>query len=305
MGEVATTETAPVQQPATDTTPQAPVQGTQEPAQGAAAGGSTQGGTPTPEGAQTAPQTPAIEPEPHVPWGRFREVQTEHTKLKRQLAEFETKAQAQERAWQEQLQAAKQFETNYTALERALKANPDLAQALYERLGPGNGQPQQPPVAQLPPDIVKRLSILDKIEQRFSQQEQYLAQQAEKQETQRIETEFTSKLTDLLKAKGYDPEAELPYARDHILRRAVALDAELEELPQLFAEWHRAETIRRAKWTTGYVAQKTNDAKLPQSPGQTPPVRVAPKMGANDHSTSETLLRELTGRLGWGENGAS
>ncbi len=293
--EPQTPETLPVETPAAESASPPPAESGGEgkpPAEGEK--------PPGVEGAQA-------ESTPHVPWARFRQVQTEFTRARRGWADEQQKLTAQIEQSRKELEGIRRVEREYRAIEAALRAHPDLAEALAERLGSGRPGTQSPTAA-LPPEAAADLKAMrshanewraDREAQR-SERERALAAQEEQQ----VRAELDTNLRKILTERNYG-EALLPAARAYILHRIreeKMEDADFEDVPYLLADFFKAiEGVHQGRMQS-YRNGKEQDRALPASPGVSPPVSAKPAYGAMDGDTAKILEEELAKR-GWNNAG--
>jgi hypothetical protein len=300
MGEAAVTEPTPATTPAVAPEPSA----SPAPSGGAGEGSSAQ---PT-EGAKPPDQLAApAEPALHVPYARFREVQTAHTRMRR---EYDT---AREQ-WQRDLAEAKaevaakaRFEKDYAALEGALRAHPDIAEMLRERLGSAPARPAtgvQPPQAPIvDPKLQAEVGELAGYVRQLRAQQ---AQQQEQQANHQLRQELHTSLKKELAGKGYN-EKFLPQAEAYILQRVSSpemADATVDDVPYLFAEWYKLMEGAFQERLSSLVNGKREDARtIPATPGGQVPILPAVKPGGLDADASKALEEALAQR-GWNNTGA-
>ena len=282
------------------------------PAEGVSERGGAEGAAPGQQPGQAAPSMPTEERNPEVPWGRFREVQTAHTRLKHEYG------QAREQWTQREQQLLEQAETqqreygqirqDYELISDLLRRNPDLAEQLYSRIGQGGGtppipagpggQPQQQPYTRLDP---KQEQLLRQATDLLQQQSQATQQAQHRAEMERADQDLSKQVSSLLAQRGYS-DAWLSSAKAHILNRARQMgDAQMEDIPYLFQEWFR-DTHRLVQAEVNrIVSGKVQDTTLPATPPAgtaTAPVRPTPSVGANGDDTAKALATALRG-IGW------
>lgn len=300
MAETATAEVLPK----SDALQQVPAEGASPPT-GQPEGGSSAQAEPGKPGEAQATTRPEL-PEPNVPWGRFREVQTSYTRLKREHEAAVRDATTKVTQFERDLTEARQVKSDYEALSEALRAHPDIAEALHDRLGRGRlGGGAPAGTVALPPEVSKRLEkldTLDKIMERIQKAEQ-TQQQAEIQAADRqVEQQLDQHLTKLLTDRGYEPEW-LGDAKEHVFGRIRTMgpdaDVTMDDVTYLFAEWYR-KMEKFASARTGTTVAGARDAqRLPPVPGGSPPITPAPTAaGALDGNTARALEEQLRQR-GW------
>ena len=309
MAEPATNPTTPASEPAPAPTPAPAPSSTPE---AAPAPGQEPGAGSPPEAA--AP-LPPLTPEP-VPYAKFREAQTAATRYRRQM-------QAAEQRWQEQIQEREREwiaererlnaqAENFAAMQSVLEQHPDLADQLYERLGTGGqARPQQqPPVAQLPPELVERLSKIDDVTgyiERAERRERQAAFEAGLRETQ---SELNTSVKKILTDRRYQNVDKLtPLASNYVLWRVrnMGPDAEvgMDVVPALLAEFLMPLEEEYSARLDGYRQGKVADrATNPAVPGGAAPGTLAtrPTAGANDSTTARRLEERLRA-MGWSDGG--
>lgn len=265
------------------------------------------GATPAAEPGTVGQPSPL--PEPHVPWGKFREIQTFNTQLKGQLQsmqddwgdkEAEFNSQVQE--LNQKVQALSQVQEDYQAISQILQQNQDLAQQLWERAqqaGPtmpmrgAPTQPAQPVHAQLEPEQSKQLSEALNL---IQQERQQRADEAKQAEMDNVSRQLDDKLTTLLTENNYD-KVFLPDARNYILSEARKMSLDLEHVPYVFSNWLKGTEAKIQTRVDAIVRGKQVDAGLPAAPGGTPtPITAAPEVGANDEKTNALMLEMLKQR---------
>lgn len=270
-----------------------------------------------PEGAPPAAASPEDDGPAHVPYAKFREVQTGYTRAQREWAARERQLQQQyERAVQE-AEPLRRFQRDYQVLEELIQANPDLAEQLAERArgggAPGMQRPQGPIRAELPPELVEKLKSLDDIAGFVKQSREQQTRAAQAAEEREAMGQLDGMLKQKIIARGFS-EKLLPHARQHVLariREASAQGSELdfEDVPYLVNEFLRdldAEVNARQQ---ALVAGKRQDlAAVPPAPGAgaAPPPAAAARapFGANDQQTREFLVQKLQ-EMGWSNNGGA
>jgi hypothetical protein len=267
--------------------------------------------TPAPDGGGAAPApAPGVSPEggsaqpapaePNVPWGRFREVQTEYTRYRRDQAAAQQRYEQQIQTAQRDLEAHRKVKDDFTVLEQLLNNNPDIANQLYERATrggaqPAGGQPLPQEVQVLLRDMAEVKSILTTARHEQTRQQQAHEDQMTRQQ---LDNSLKKLLTERKLHEGF-----LDQARSYVLARVAQMpDLTLEEVPYVFSEWfkpiHQAlnsqvETMRNGKRA---------DQVLPASPGAAPPMTGTPKSGALDDTTAKAL-EELLQQRGWNNSG--
>lgn len=260
---------------------------------------------PAPEGGGSdgAADGPAIDP--HVPWAKFRSVQTTNTQLRRQMQEAESRYQAELDKIRQDMAGVSRYREDYQALEEILRAHPDLAEQLYERVqGKTTAVPK--PTMALPPEITSALEKVGRLEERFLQQERHHQVLSQDAADRALSEQLNQQLSGLMKTRGY-PETLLPDARSYVLSRVNDMpDLTLDDVPYLFGEWFKMMEQARQTWTGGMVQGKRADlAASPPMPGGSPgaPITERTEPGRNDGRTKERLEQMLRERLGWGDGG--
>ena len=241
-----------------------------------------------------------------VPWGRFREVQTAHTRLKGEYGNATQEWQAREQELNGQLTQERQKSQDYELLRSLLHQHPDLADQLYERVGgqPGRGAAPrpgaslaaaQPGVAKLAPEHEKLL----KETATFLQQQGAEQREARRrEELTRTDAELSTRVTDMLRERNYN-EKWLGPAKAYILSRAAQMgDAQMDDVPYLFAEWFKDVHSLVQGQIDGIVKGKVQDQSIPGTPVGGAPVRAAVKGNPNDGNTAGQFEEALR-RMGW------
>ena len=269
-------------------------------------------GAPGQPGAAQATPTPSADGQavPDVPWARFREVQTAHTRLNREYARAREEWNQREQAFQQQVEQARtqngQVAQDYELLRQLLMQHPDLAEQLYQRVG-GAGLPGTPsarPAAaagdgytRLHPDQEKLLRQVAE----YTQSQSHLSQQAQqRQEREQTDRELTTVVTNLLQQRGWDGKWG-DAAKAHIFRRAAQMgDAQMEDVPYLFAEWFKTQSELVNGEVNRVLKGKVADTALPPATpaGVAAPVRPGVNLGQNDEQTAQHLEGILR-RMGW------
>jgi len=280
-----------------------------------AEGGSTQPAGQAPEGGETG-RAPGEDPGAHVPWPKWRQLNREYTTARREWDGQRQRYEQQVAEARQQAEARARFERDYKTLEAALRAHPDLAQALAERLGePGTARPGQAPMAALPPEVLQRLQKLDKLDEltaRFEQADKLRHEAQERAADEQLSNDLNGTIGKLLQARkdgqGHPLYGEefTPMVRAYVLQRVNSPEMEgatLEDVPYLVAEWFKHFEGAIQKRINGLRAGVQGDQKLPPAPGSTVPVSQKTPVGALDEQTAQVLERELAQRLGWHNNG--
>ena len=276
--------------------------------QGTASQGVQPTGAPTASpsggGSEQGTEVPGKAPEePHVPWRRFREVQTEFTRTKAQHQTEVQRLNQQMAAMQREHEDLSRVKDDFSTLEQLLEDNPDLAEQLFQRAGRGGGQAAPARSSDVSPEVVnevRQLRALFENQQKAHQQAQSTAD--EQQEMAQTDQQLTAAIGKLLTDHELD-EGWLPHARAYILDTARRIpNLEMEEVPYVFAEWarpmHGLLVKQLDKWRTGKYA----DARtMPPAPNGNGGVMAAHReaAGANDRKTAQFLEEQLKNRLGW------
>lgn len=264
------------------------------------------GGAPSQPGTQPGASSQAPEtrlPPTDVPYAKFREVQTEHTRLRQQMAQMEREHGERQRAWEQRQAAIREQEENYQAIAALLNENPDIAEQLYQRVGKGSGATRQPAGPVVDPEITKKLSTIEQwVQSEREQRQRDMQRQADEQAQRQVD----GKLQSLLEQTGYSVDAFLPDVRFYVYNRLRTMpDARLEDIPHLFGEWYRRFEDLYNKRVEGLRGAKADAATAsPPTPGPTPAAiaQQGPK-GAMDNVTSTKLEELLKQRLGWNDAG--
>lgn len=291
-----------------------------------APGGGSQQGTPTPKAPEGAPGTagraagtsaqPTGQPaapagegagvpgkavgDPHVPWRKFREAQTQLTEARRTHAGEIERVNAQIAQLTHANQQLQEVKGNYDILEQLIDENPDLAEQLYERAGKlrprgGAAAPEGRPATD--PNVLNELRQLRSIVENDRQAKVEATSNAKLEETDR---QLEGQLRDLLSEHDLD-HSWLPSAKEYVFavaRRIPTLD--MGEVPYVFAEWAKPLQERLNNqlntWRNGKLADQRN---LPPSPNTSVAVGAREKSGALDRSTKAILEERLKQQLGW------
>jgi len=275
-------------QPATG----APARGSEAPA--ATPGGSTQ--APAADGGK-APE------EPHVPWRKFREVQTDATRARQGHQAEMQRVQNQIAQYQQQVTELSRVRDDFSTLEQLLEDNPDLAEQLFQRAGQAKRGGAQPASAR-PDDAATReiRELRSMIQQDREQQQRQMAAAREQAETSRTDQELVGQLKGLLVQHELD-EGWLPHVRAYVLdvaRRIPNLD--MTEVPYVFAEWARPMHSLLVKQLDQWRAGKLADQRtMPAATNGNGAVIATPGtgFGPNDRRTAQYLEEQLKARLGW------
>lgn len=321
MGQTATAETTTPAAPAAPA-PSAPG------GAGAPSGGSDQGGSAQkgPEGAPAtggraegssaqpadAPAAPGTEgtgaaspgkpvQDPHVPWRKFREAQTELTNIRRQHATEVQKVNAQIASQQQELTQLRTVKADYDILEQLIDENPDLAEQLFQRAGnlrPRAGA-QQPAAAQPDADSAAAKEVRE-LRSMFEAEKRARVNAAEAQRLDATDRELDGALTKLLTDHQLDA-SWLESAKDYVLATARRIPTlEMDEVPYVFAEWAKPLQTRLNNQLNTWRNGKLADASvLPPTPGSGPVVAGQGQRGALDRTTKSILEERLKQQLGW------
>jgi hypothetical protein len=284
-------------------TPSAPAA---PPAGGASSQGSSPsgpGGSTQPSGAPPSSGETVAAPAPPDSTGEVRGQPVPYATFKRQRSEFNKKI----RDLESRVQAAHEWEGkygkladehrilnerfgDYNALAAVIRANPELADQISEAIkqsggaAPSDGKQQY---ATLPPDVMQAIKGMGQLVQ---QVEQGRVQQAKIEEQRQLDATrktVQDRIGKLLKAKGLD-EGFLSGAEAYVLRRVNELgdEAEMDDIPYLFAEWAGPLLDWHNKQLSALTAGKRQDAGLPAVPGSSPPVgAAAAKHGLDGEAT--------------------
>jgi len=244
--------------------------------------------------------------EHHVPWRKFREVQTDLTNTRRAHAGELERVNGQIAQLTQQNQELLQTKNDYDVLEQLIDENPDLAEQLFERAGNmraraaaagragRNGQPQAAPAD---------TGLAQEVRQLRSMYESDRAARTEAETNARLsntDVQLVEQLKGLLAEHELD-HSWLPSAREYVLavaRKYPTLD--MSEVPYVFAEWAGPLQERLNQQLNTWRNGKLADAKsLPPMPGGSPVVAAAGVKGALDRSTKSILEERLKSQLGW------
>jgi hypothetical protein len=191
---------------------------------------------------------------------------------------------------------------DYNALAAVIRANPELADQISEAIrqsggaAPSDGRQQY---ATLPPDVMDAIKGMGTLVRQVEQGRQIQARQEEQRQLDDTRKDVQQRLGKLLKAKGLE-DGFLPHAEAYVLRRVNELgdEAEMDDIPYLFAEWAAPLLDWHNKKLSALTAGKKTDAGLPVPPGASPPVgAAAPKHGLDGEATKRGV-EFLTSR-GW------
>jgi hypothetical protein len=296
------------------------------PGGGGDAGGSSEQGSPSPKGSEGAPGTagpsrgtsaqPAGSPsdapgadggeipgklaDPHVPWRKFREVQTELTNTRRQHQSEVEKIHGQIQALTQQNQELAQIKSDYDILEQLIDENPDLADQLFERAGqlkPRAGASPAAAASEANPEVLKEVRQLRGM---IDAERAARAEAVENQRLDQTDRSLQEQLRGLLGQAELD-ESWLPSVREYVLsvaRRIPTLSE--EEVPYVFAEWAKPLQERLHKQLSTWRNGKLTDQRmLPPSPNGGHTVSASGARGALDRNTKSILEERLKNALGW------
>jgi|SRR5262245_13457981 len=251
-------------------------------------GGSQQGATPD--------GVPPIQ-DPHVPWRKFREVQTELTNTRRAHAGEIEKIGGQIEALRRENQELGGIRDDFRVLEQLIEENPDLAEQLFQRAGSVREGAKE--AAKQPATDPALMNEVRQLRSMIEGDRQRTTKAQEQQQLQTTDTELGGVLTKLLADNRLD-EGWLPHARAYVLdvaRRIPTL--EMNEVPYVFAEWAKPLQGLLVKQLNSWRNGKAEDARvLPPTPGGSPGITAANPHGANDNATKR-LLEERLRSLGW------
>lgn len=287
---------------------------------GAAGGeeGSSQQPTTSAAPAETKPETPGSEtlpdePEPNVPWRKFREVQRDYTRLKRQHEGEYSKLQQQLQSVEQEKRQLQEVKGTYDVLEQLLEANPDIADMLYERAGKGtaatprtglppSGTPSAPPAGTLPPEFQTLQKQMQEVLGFINGSRQSQEQLQQQEELRRTSEELNRQLTGMLTERRLDAEGWLPHVRAFVLDYVREHpETSLDEVKYLFTEWYRPMRGLMQKQFEAWRTGKQEDRGLPPAVAGSPTVQPRPDVGANDNKTASALTELLKQRMGWGD----
>ena len=271
------------------------------PAEGTKPAEGTTPASPTPAEGETKP--PSLAPAP-VPYGKFRETETQLTRTRREYEKAQKQWEAERGKYTEiEKQAAqlRQELEDFKALEEVIRANPELTEQINTMLGRGS-RTAKPQTLELPPEIVQKLGKLDTLERVLVGQQE--AQQRQQQELmlQRTEGELKGVVTKILADRKWaSPDKIIPLAMNYVLDRVSDMeDARMEDVPALLADFLLPLEEEFHQRMQGYVKGKVEDGRQPAVPGgPSSALGVATKMGANDDTTAKTVEQLLKEKLGW------
>lgn len=255
---------------------------------------------------QPAGSAPAVAPEGPsgpgpVPYGKWAALNREFTHARRG---WETERERITREHQEAVQRAEGLTTvegNYRILEKVLRENPDIAEALAARLGTNPpGRAAQPVTAAIPPEITTTLkTLLDRAERQDRMEAQRAQATADAELSTEVNTMIGGELARLNPAWQGKP-GMTKLARAFVMSRLnepEMKNAGMEDIPILVHEFYREFRGSVQGELDGTRAGiETNQRTA--APAITPagaPVSVKSTLGANDQTTAarlEGLLRE-------------
>lgn len=266
-----------------------------------------------------------------VPYPRFREVETERTRYKREADELrqkyeplDTKVTTLE---QQIADATRRYDevapakADLELLLGVLDTNPELRRQVFDELNSGRAiQPRaagggavRPPSAAPPaapglaPEVNQRLErVLGVIEQAETNQRQEAARQAQAAFDSRVESQAATFLTE----RGYDPNLVVD-PRSNLRVVDVVLDymavegekfggGRIEDVPHLLNGWYARQEQIVSHRLKSYAGAKVADARaVPTSlPGGSPPVSVENKaLPISDPRVTRQAIDFLRSRL--------
>jgi hypothetical protein len=280
--------------------------------QGSSPGGDTSGSTQPQSGAPpsdgpAAPGEAGVQPDqrPPVPYSTFKR---ERATFNKKIRDLEARMQAASE-WElkygkladEHRQLNERF-GDYNALAAVIRANPELADQISEAIrqsggaAPSDGKQSY---AALPPDVMEAIKGMGTLVKQVEQGRVQQAQQEEQRQLNETRKDVQSRIGKLLKAKGLE-DGFLPHAEAYVLRRVNELgdEAEMDDIPYLFAEWAAPLLDWHNKKLSALTAGKKSDAGLPVPPGSSPPVGAAAAKHGLDGEATKRGVDYLVSR-GW------
>jgi len=256
---------------------------------GAAEGTSEQAAA-TPEGVKPID-------EPHVPWRKFREVQTDATRARAAHQQEMGRITGQIEDLRRENQQLSGVRDDFRVLEQLIEENPDLAEQLFQRAGSVR---EGSKTAAAKPAVDP--AILNEVRQLRSMIEGDRQRQTHAQEQQQLhatDTELSGVLGKLLAENRLD-DGWLPHARAYVLDAARRIPTlEMHEVPYIFAEWAKPLQGLLVRQLNAWRNGKAEDARvLPPVPSTGGHVSGTVQHGANDNQTKR-LLEERLRALGW------
>jgi len=277
-------------------------------------GGSTQSGAP-PSGESDAGKVAgeaasasgdAGDGRPPVPYSTFKR---ERSNFRRQIRDLESRVTAASE-WEAKYgkladdhRVLNERFGDYNALAAVIRANPELADQISEAIRQSGGAAPsadgKPTYATLPPDVMQAIKGMGTLVQQVEQGRRQQAQAEEQRQLAETRKDVQGRIGKLLKAKGFD-ESFLPGAEAYVLRRVNELgdDAEMDDIPYLFAEWAGPLLDWHNQKLQALSAGKKTDAALPAVPGSSPPVGAAASKHGLDGEASRRAVEYLQQR-GW------
>lgn len=292
--------------PAAPAAPAAPAgaSSTSPPGEGAGAKAPGEGGTsaqPAGDGGGDKPAGAPSLPEGHVPWGKFREVQTQATRQRREWGQAEQRYQQQIREMQEQSGQLAKYRDDYKEMEQLLQANPDLAEALVARARGGAQKRPAAGAAELPPDVRKSLESITRLEQRMSELDRQREVNVRQQEDRQLSDALDQRISTLSKERNVSDEFA-PFIRAYVMDKARQYDdLTLDDVPFIYGEFHRAlegEIQRRLRGSVD--ARRADLAGTPPAGGMTPG---APVVGGKPEGSAAKVLEQMLQERGWNNSG--
>lgn len=281
--------------------------GTQGSSPGGDSGGSTQPSGAPPDSHPVAAGEAGASPDqrPPVPYSTFKRERANFNKKIRDLeARFQAAAEWEGKYGKladEHRILTEKF-GDYNALAAVIRANPELADQISEAIrqsggaAPGDGKPQY---AALPPDVMQAIKGMGQLVQQVEQGRQQELAREEQRQLSETRKDVQQRIGKLLKAKGLE-DGFLPHAEAYVLRRVNELgdEAEMDDIPYLFAEWAAPLLDWHNKQLSALTAGKKSDAGLPVPPGSSPPVGAAAQKHGLDGEATKRGVDYLVSR-GW------
>lgn len=263
-------------------------------------------GEPTPSEARRAVDD-------RVPYPRFRQVQTEATQIRRQMAqqrqEYDT-LRGRTGALEEQLRQRDEELGDHRALAEIVRSDPDLYETVRQRIETAQRTGGGAPVRQAPaasgngpePDWLRTVRENNDF---IKEERARLQTDREQANKQRLYTTVHDTVTGLLKQNGYHQNLEklAPRVIDFIVARGETMFEDtgtLEDVPWLFNQWLEGQALAEQARSTDRIAAHTASAARP-SPVPAGPMAPA---GAKPIAVGDPRIREQAERLlrgaGWG-----
>lgn len=264
-----------------------------------------------------------------VPYARFREIETERTRYKREAEQLRNDYEplrSKVPAYEQQIaeanaraDAARTAQEDLDHLLGVVQSDPELKRQVFDLLNSGRalpsaGRPAAPPrtpaeaqAMGLPPEQMAKIDRVFNIVERAEQAEHHArAQAAQTQLDNEVERMATKYLTE----RGYDPAIVVDPSKgtklsdvvlDFIADEAKGLGGgRIEDVPYLLNRWYaRTEAVVHHR-VRNYTGQKlaTAQSSPPSLPGGSPPISVENRpLPVSDPRVAQQALAYLRGRL--------